>query len=469
MFLHRLYAEALRSRRSNPLRRITGVDFGKADRTIRALKATGKRYTVSLGNSVTCTVGATGSRSLYFSQLVEGKMVRWLLGHYPATTISEAFTKSRAIHAENRNVAQVQRNAVPVPEQEQGEAVDPVQQAEQEKRAARLAARPKTVRELADRFLAEHVAEKNRSKWAAEVERMVTKDTLPMIGHMKLDEMERADVTDVIDAKKAEVMARGKKGVAANRLTSVLQKMFTWGARKGYCRVELGYRLEKPIGEEARDRVLTPREIGQLWNGLDAARQGSGVIHRDYAAVLQLLMLGGNRTSELAGVSEDDIDGLRPCDIDFEAKTFEVRKGKTRASERVIAMPPKMLEIIAEAATRVGSPEVELFRRPEGGAVDSNAVTKAAVAIRDAIGHSGYTTRDIRRTVTTILGDLGIDSDLKRMVTGHAGTDVHSKVYDRSRRVEAVRGVLQQVEDHVLKCSAKAAENDAAGIESWGK
>ena len=57
------------------------MDFGKADRTIRALKATGKRYTVSLGNSVTCTVGATGSRSLYFSQLVEGKMTRWLLGH----------------------------------------------------------------------------------------------------------------------------------------------------------------------------------------------------------------------------------------------------------------------------------------------------------------------------------------------------------------------------------------------------
>lgn len=442
------------------------MDFGKADRTLRALKATGKRYTVSLGNSITCTVGATGSRSLYFSQLVDGKMKRWLLGHYPATTVSEAFTQSRAIHAKNRNAAQAQRQAAPLAEPE---LVDPAQRADEEKRAARLAARPKTVAELAERFLTEHVAEKNRSKWSAEVERMVRKDTLPLIGHMQLDQIERADVTDVIDAKRTEVQRRGKKGVAANRLTSVLQKMFTWGARKGFCTFELGTKLEKPVAETARERVLSPKEVGQLWNALEAARLSSGVIHRDYAAILQIMLLGGNRTSEISGHEGDDIDGLRACDVNLEEGIFEVRKGKTKSSERVIAMPPKMLAIVAEAAGRAASPDAPLFRRPEGGDLDSNAVSKAAVAIRDAIGHEGYTARDIRRTVATILGDLGIDSDLKRMVTGHSAKDVHGKVYDRSRRVEAVRGVLQQVEDHVLRCAAKAAENAANGTESWGK
>jgi integrase len=446
------------------------MDFGKADRTLRGLKATGKRFTISLGNSITCTVGSTGSRTLYFSQMVDGKMKRHMLGHYPATTFTEAFEKARALHAENRNaVGRPKKIARAAAQTAPEEPLDPAQREAEEKRAARIAARPKTVAELAERFIAEHVAEKNRTKWAIEVERYIRKDSLPLIGHMSLSEIQRADITDVIDAKKREVQAKGGAGVAANRLAAALQKMFTWSAQKGFSAFELGLRLERPIGEVARDRVLTPKEIGQLWNALEKARHGSGTLHRDYASVIQILMLGGARQSEVSGPDDPDIDGLRACDVDFEERTFEVRKGKTKASERVVAMPPKMLEIVTEAAGRAKSPDTSLFLKPEGGEIDSNAVSKAAVVVRDAIGHAGYTARDIRRTATTILGDIGVDSDLKRMVTGHAAKDVHGKVYDRSRRVEAVRAALQKVEDHVLKCAAKADENETAGVESWGK
>jgi hypothetical protein len=424
------------------------VDFDKANRTLKALKATGKKQTVSLGNSIVCRVGVTGSRVLYFSMWEGGKLVKHRLGEYPAVTASEAFEKAREIRS------QVHNGKSPKAEK---------------RRADRVASRPQTVADLAERFKAEHVAVKNRSKWAEEVQRMIQKDILPELGPVPLADVERADITDLIDRKKATVLAKGGKGTAANRLASVLQRLFTWSAQKGYSPFELGLRLEKAVAETPRSRVLTGVEIGQLWNALAEARAGRGPVHTVYGDVLSLMLLGGTRGSELTGPTDDDVPGLTARDVDTARGLFVIRKGKTQASVRSVVMPPAMRAIVEAAVSRATDPDALLFQVPAGGKIQWHQLSKACLQMREALGHSGYTTRDIRRTVTTIMGEAGVDRDVRRKVVGHAGDDAHERVYEMSQRPDDYRAALQQVEDYVLNCAAKAADGDASGVESWGK
>jgi len=53
-FLYSFSADALLSRLSNLPSRIVSLDFAMADRTFRALKATGKSCTPSPGNAIAC-------------------------------------------------------------------------------------------------------------------------------------------------------------------------------------------------------------------------------------------------------------------------------------------------------------------------------------------------------------------------------------------------------------------------------
>src|SRR5262249_54486450 len=121
----------------------------------------------------------------------------------------------------------------------------------------------------------------------------------------------------------ADLLAKIDKaagGVTANRVRSTMSACFSWAMREGLAPnnpvVNTNKREEQP-----RDRVLSNGELRRIWN---AAGDGA------YGTIIKLLILTGQRRSE--------ISGLRWAEIDF-AKREVILPGERTKNRRPHIIP----------------------------------------------------------------------------------------------------------------------------------
>ncbi len=406
------------------------MDHGKVDRLVRNLKPRLTPYDQALGNSMSCRVTADGGRVLYLRIEVRSKQQRFKLGYYPATTIAPAHAKAMEIRSQIKN------------------GFDPRVEARRTILGANI---PITVSQAAERFIADHIMVKNRASWAKEAERLIRVEVLPQIGSYPLTQLKKADLSAVIARKMAEVKAKKRSGTVANRLSAIISRFIAFCADHGWLEAQIGIRLPKPAVEQVRTRTLNTQELGQLWNALKPIREGQRRVWSVYGRVIAVLALTGCRCAE--------ITGLHRRSIDLQAGTITIENGKTKASSRTLALPPLARGILEEqlATVSADAPEELVFPLPKGGRIPSNEVSRAARKIVKAIGHVPWTPHDLRRTVVSVMAELGIDGDIRRRITGHQAQDVHGKVYDQANRQNAVRAALLQVEGYVSDAALKVA------------
>ncbi len=407
------------------------MDLNKADRTVRNLKKRAAPYSVALGDGISCNVATNGVRTLYLRARLHGTVQRLRLGVYPETTLKAASEKADAFRASLKSGLDPRVTAL---------------------RADNGQETPRKVRDAVDRYLESHVRVKNRARWAEEAERLLKVEVVPKLGRFPLAQLQRSDLAGLVERKAAASRAAGGKGIVANRLAAVLSKLTSYCAGQGWLPYDLGRNLPKPALETAKRRTLTAVEMAELWNTLDAARQGKGVLLPVYARILMLLALTGCRCSE--------ITGLRFCDIDRKAGFITIRGGKTEASNRTIPLPALARTILEEqlAGVKAGSPEALAFPSPRAGSVlPSNEISRAARVIVKALGHTSWTPHDLRRTLATILAEAGVSGDVARRITGHIPTDVHGAVYDRAMRYEDMREALGVMERWITVAATEVA------------
>src|SRR5262249_28732034 len=86
--------------------------------------------------------------------------------------------------------------------------------------------------------------------------------------------------------------------VTANRVRSTLSAMFAWGMREGLVLanpvINTNKREERP-----RERVLTDAELRLIWRALT---------DNQYSTIVRLLMLTGQRLTEITGLRWSEID-----------------------------------------------------------------------------------------------------------------------------------------------------------------
>lgn len=399
------------------------MDLAKADRTVRGLKAADKPEEKPLTAGISVRVTSNGQKTLYLRVKVHGKPQRLRLGVYPACTVKEAYDRSLTLRAEIK------------------EGRDP---RVEDRRVKAGSNTPVTVAEAIDRYVAEYCKVKQRKEWAAETERLLRIDVVPKIGSYPLKQLTRADLSNLI-AKKAEaIRAKGRSGIAANRLSAVLSRFIRFAGDYGWLDPALGLRLPKPALERTRERNLTPSELGKLWHYLQAVRGGRGPCPAVYGDILCLLLLTGWRTTEITRMTVSRVDQ--------HDKSIAIEVGKTDASRRKVLLPPLAWGVVQGALDRLKNalPDSLIFPAPEGRELPENEVSRAARRVVKAVGMVPWTPRDLRRTATSRLTDLGVDGDVRRRITGHVAPDVHGRVYDRSQRLQDGLAALQQLETLVL-------------------
>src|SRR5262249_38618647 len=211
----------------------------------------------------------------------------------------------------------------------------------------------------------------------------------------------------------AEVSAIAKRSgpVAANRARASLSAFFRWAIGEGLCDANPVTGTNKQAENDPRERALTYAEAAAVWLACP---------DNDYGRIVRLLMLTGCR--------RDEIGSLQWSEIDFDKRTITIPKERTKNhTEHVVPLTDKALAIL-EAAPRYESRD-NVFGMGRGG---YKGWSKSKSTLDDATKlKTPWTLHDIRRTVRTGLGQLGIAPHVAEAVLNHLPTKL-LRTYDRN-------------------------------------
>jgi integrase len=183
--------------------------------------------------------------------------------------------------------------------------------------------------------------------------------------------------------------------------------------------------LEPPATVGRRDRVLMPEELIAIWPHFRA----------QHGQVFKWLLWTGCRLNEAVGMTWSEIDS--------EKWTIPASRSKNKR-QRVVPLPHQANDLL-HGITR-GEPGALVFPSKRGKLLSNwDRETKQ---LHEKSGTSGWHRHDLRRTVATMLGELGVAPHVVRAVLGHAHiTDGATAVYARSRYPREHQHALQLLAD----------------------
>jgi integrase len=180
-----------------------------------------------------------------------------------------------------------------------------------------------------------------------------------------------------------------------------------------------------------RDRVLTVEEIAALWKLLDA-----GHLPPNPANILKLQLLTGARCGEISGLSAEEIDPEKWV------WTLPTTRSKNKRP-RVTPLVGIAQQIIQAQLSIVQSGP--LFRAETGNVLRTTHIGHYLLRLRQKLPMEKFTTHDLRRTVATMLTEMGTALDLVAAVIGHdTGRETRTLVrhYVRTDLIERKAAVL---------------------------
>ena len=151
---------------------------------------------------------------------------------------------------------------------------------------------------LADLYI-ERYAKTSKASWQVD-QRLLARDVRPLWGKRSAAAIVRKDATQLL----FEVAARAPIG--ANRLRTVLLKLFNWSVDSGLLDNSPMTGVKRLTREgRGKTRALDDVEIGVLWRAFGESNERPEVI-----AALQVLLLLGQRPSEVSGMTLSELHRL---------------------------------------------------------------------------------------------------------------------------------------------------------------
>jgi integrase len=245
----------------------------------------------------------------------------------------------------------------------------------------------------------------------------------------------RALNTPALDLTRTELqlVADGWRSKASASLAvRVLRPCLKWAERRGLVAKEVAD-LEQPGNPRTRERVLSSDELRAIWPHLNGA----------HGNVFKWLLWTGCRLNEAAGMTWGEI----------QADNWTIPASRTKnGRQRTIPLPSQALELLRGLPS---SDTASLVFPSRNGGVLSNW-DRESKRIHARSGTSCWHRHDLRRTVATMLGDLGVAPHLIRVVLGHAHVaDGATGVYARSRYQAEHHKALQALADQIERLTTE--------------
>jgi integrase len=227
-------------------------------------------------------------------------------------------------------------------------------------------------------------------------------------------------------AAETNAIAKRSGPVAANRARASLSAFFRWAMGQGLCDENPVVGTSKQQENGPRVRALSDAEVAAVWLAAP---------ENDYGRIVHLLML--------TGCCRDEIGSLRWSEIDTEAKAITLTASRTKNhTEHVVPLSERALKII-EAIPRRDRDFV--FGSGRGG---YSGWSKSKAELDEACKVKEWTLHDIRRTVRTGLGKLGVAPHVAEAVVNHLPARL-IRTYDRNAYADEKKAALDAWAGHL--------------------
>jgi integrase len=250
--------------------------------------------------------------------------------------------------------------------------------------------------------------------------------------NLPVDSIERATVAGILQ----DLIARNGR-IAAARARSNLSACFAWGMREGLTDSNPVSGTSDPAANvRARERILDSTELKMIW----AACEND----EPFGAIIRLLILLGCR--------RDEIGSLRWSEINFETGALTIPGERTKNHRTLtLTLPAMALNILRAQPRRDGQEFVFGSRRRARG---FNAWSHAIAAMHDRVTAANgqplrpWTPHDLRRSMRSGLGMIGVRPDVAELCVGHAKQGIQA-VYDRYSYGPEIATALLRWSEHI--------------------
>lgn len=383
------------------------------DAAIKALKPKDKLYKIVDRDGMYVVVQPSGSIVFRLDYRLNGRRETLTLGRYGPAGLSLARAREKLIDA---------KRAI-------SEGRSPAQEKQREKRRIKEA---KSFGQFGERWLQEaRMADSTRAMRRSIFER----DILPAFRNRLLTEILPEDLRGLC----AKVKERGAPATAVH-VRDIVKLVFAFA-------ILHGEKVANPADEVGpssiatfvpKDRSLSPAEIrimlGQLEHvpTLPTIRLG-----------IKLILLSMVRKSELQDAVWDEID--------FENAVWSIPKERMKRSKaHNVYLSQQMLDIFIALKTCAGNSKYVLPSRYDADAPMSratfNRVTTAVVARakKEGMPLESFTVHDLRRTGSTLLNELGFNSDWIEKCLAHEDGRSSRGIYNKAEYEHQRRHMIQE-------------------------
>jgi integrase len=245
---------------------------------------------------------------------------------------------------------------------------------------------------------------------------------------MPVDAIQRRDV-----AARILTIARDSGAVTASRARSVLSSTFSWAMQCGLCEVNpVVGTLAPDEGVKPRERVLSDDELARVWRA---------AADDDFGRIVRLLVLTGQRRTEIGGMTWSEIN--------LDRGLWTIPSSRTKnAREHTVPLPSLALSIIETVPRIVGR---EYLFGPRADGFTSWGRPKRLLDARLGDNVKQWTLHDLRRSFATRMCDLGVAPHVVEQILNHQSGHRRGPagVYNRSPYEREVRAAMALWGDHI--------------------
>ena len=263
---------------------------------------------------------------------------------------------------------------------------------------------------------------------------VLRRDIEPVFGRYLMTEITPSQVR----AQCERVVARGARATAV-QVREIIQAIFIYAINRGYDFINPAesIRASTIAKFEERTRALTPKEIGIFLNGLDEV---GGMPNIKMA--LRMVFLTLVRKSEILKAKWDEVD------FDTAVWTIPAERMKANRAHNIY-LSDMALDLFVGLKACSGPSEFVLpsrydFRKCMSNAALNNLIDNALKKLGSlGVKMEHFTVHDIRRTGSTLLHEMGFNTDWIEKCLAHEQRGVRA-VYNKAEYSEQRRDMLNQ-------------------------
>ncbi len=388
------------------------------DTALRNLKPKDRLYKVADRDGMYATVSPAGTITFRYDYRLNGRRETLTIGRYGPTGLTLAKARERCLTA---------RHAV-------AEGQSPSQEKQRTKRRMSQA---KTFGEFTARWSeGARMADSTRSMRRSILDR----DILPVFENRLLSEITAQDLRDLCN----KVKARGAPATAVH-VRDIVKQIYGYAILHG----EKVLNPADDVGPSSiatfvpKDRALTPTEIRIMLSQMEQVASLPTI-----KLGLRLILLTLVRKGELIHATWDEVD--------FENAVWSIPKERMKAGKaHNVYLSQQALDILVALRTCAGGSRYLIPSRYDADKCLSNAtlnrVTQLIVerAQSQQLPLDSFTVHDLRRTGSTILNELGFNSDWIEKCLAHEDGRSSRGIYNKAEYAEQRRHMLQEWADMV--------------------